>query len=269
MGVFDHTMKASDFTATGYEDLRTRRMCICHDRDCPMEAEKVDEIIARRRVKHERRRIPQQVVRQTQEEESQTQKEEPDQEEELQTQKEEVQEEELQMQEEELQTPEVCTENTSWQEKKRPLLEDEKRAIAAFVAMKEVEEYATMMSKGFQEWLAEEEMEVTKQPAITISDRRRRTSYLSMKATFLVNIRYAASGVAFTAFEWPVGLVVLEYLHKHYFVYACMFLSPCGEDIFFILFGLWCIILKSCCLSMMHEAVGFFLTGQFSLCTVW
>ena len=215
-----------------YEDLKAWKMCICGDKKCSMEFEKVDDIIARRQRRCARTQNPHGVGKNMQGKKPQAQKEKLEQQrrcertqihphevgknmlatklqtqkeklqqgEEPQTQKEEVQEDEFQMQveeqkdevqEEEVQTQGVCAENASCLEKKQPLLEDEKRAIADFVARKEAEERATaeeraiadfvakkkeaeeyelMMKKGMQEWFAEEGMEVTEQMAITILD---------------------------------------------------------------------------------------------------
>ena len=129
-----------------FEELKKHRKCVCGDRSCCMEAEKVDDIIQRRQ--REAVRKEQEAVRKLIMEEEQR-KARTEQEEKL-------REEKLALWKEQERKAAEMKQNDA-ERARMKVKEEEEHAIAQFIAKvkeKEVEEYDKMMTKGVQEWFA-------------------------------------------------------------------------------------------------------------------
>jgi hypothetical protein len=125
-----------------YEELKKHRKCVCGDRSCCMEAEKVDDIIQRRQ--REAVRKEQEAVRKLimEDEQRRARKE---------------QEEKLARKKQERKLAEIKAERTRMKQQ----MEERKLAKMmenAFLAKKEeTEDYAKMMEKALQEWFAKQQ----------------------------------------------------------------------------------------------------------------
>jgi flagellar biosynthesis GTPase FlhF len=130
-----------------FEELTKHRKCVCGDRSCCMEAEKVDDIIQRRRQREAVKKEQEAVRKLIMEEEQRKARTE---------QEEKLREEKLALWKEQERKAAEMKQNDA-ERARMKVKEEEEHAIAQFIAKvkeKEVEEYDKMMRKEVQEWFA-------------------------------------------------------------------------------------------------------------------